>query len=459
MCRRAVCRVSRVVRRRDGGRPASAVGGGDELLGRGRPGSARRSAQPPAERPPTAWTLCRVTASTSRRLDGGHGWRVVAITFAAMFTTFGIAYSFGAFLLPVSRELGAGPGATAAVFSLTTLALFALGGLSGPAVDRFGPRRVVLVGAVALGLGLLVMSRAQTLWHAYLGHGLGVGLAVACSYVPLVAVVGGWFERQRALAVGIAVSGIGLGTLVGAPVAAALIEAVGWREAYLLMGAFGVAVLLGCAALVTAAAPAGGTVAVPLLPRLRNRAYARLYLAGLLLSIPLFVPFVHLPAYAEGEGVGPVAAATLVGLIGAASVVGRLALGAVAVRTGALRGYQFCFALMAGSFVLWLGSPGYPRLAVFAMLLGVGYGGFVALGPPLVAELFGVHGLGGLLGVLYTSAALGSAIGPPAAGALVSVSDGYSSTVTAAVVVSTLALGVVLTVRRPRAPSPTDDGG
>jgi MFS family permease len=334
------------------------------------------------------------------------------------------------------------------VFSLTTLALFGLGGLSGPAVDRFGPRRVLLVGAVALGLGLVLTSRAQSLWQAYVGHGLGVGLAVACSYVPLVAVVGGWFERRRTLAVGVAVSGIGLGTLVGAPAAAALIERVGCRDAYLVLAAAGVAVLLVSAALVRAAPVATGTVRVPLLPRLRNRTYARLYLGGLLLSIVLFVPFVHLPAYAEDRGVGPIAAAALVGFIGAASIVGRLALGAVAVRTGTLRTYQGCFALMAGSFLLWAGSPGYPRLVAFAVLLGVGYGGFVALGPPLVAELFGAQGLGGLLGVLYTSAALGSAVGPPVAGALISSADGYSTTIVSSLVVATLALVTVLTVGR-----------
>ncbi len=256
-------------------------------------------------------------------------------------------------------------------------------------------------------------------------HGLGVGVAVACSYVPLVAVVGGWFERRRTLAVGVAVSGIGLGTLVGAPAAAALVDAVGWRDAYLVLAVFGVVVLLACAALVRAAAPLSGAAAGPLLPRLWNATYARLYLAGLLLSIALFVPFVHLPAYAEGAGVGSVAAAALVGVIGAASVVGRLALGAVAGWTGTVRAYQFCYALMAGSFALWLGSPGYPRLVVFALLLGVGYGGFVALGPPLVAELFGVHGLGGLLGVLYASAAVGSAVGAPIAGGLIASSGGY----------------------------------
>jgi len=376
-------------------------------------------------------------------LDGVTAWRIVAVAFAATFTTFGIAYSFGAFLLPMSADLEAGRGATAGVFSVTTLAFFGLGGLSGAAVDRLGPRRVVLVGAVSLGLGLLLTSRATSLWQAYLGHGLGVGSAVACCYVPLVAVVGGWFERRRTAAVGVAVSGIGVGTLVGAPVAAALIEAVGWRDAYLVLGGAGVVVLLGCAALVRPAPVGVDAVPVPLLPRLRTRAYATLYGAGLLLSIALFVPFVHLPAYAESRGAGAVAGAALVGVLGAASVVGRLSLGAIAARLGVLRTYQTCFLLMAGDFTLWLGEPSYARLVGFAVLLGVGYGGFAAVGPALVAEMFGVQGLGALLGVLYTSAGLGSAVGPPLAGVLIGNGRGYGTTVLCSLAVATMAAVLV----------------
>ncbi len=389
-----------------------------------------------------------MTGAVRAGLDGAAGWRAVAVAFTAMFTTFGIAYSFGAFLLPVSQELGSSRGATAAVFSLTTMAFFGLGGLSGPALDRFGPRRVVLVGAAALGLGLLLTANATSLWHAYLGHGLGVGLAVACCYVPLVAVVGGWFERRRTVAVGVAVSGIGLGTLVGAPTAAALIAAVGWRDAYLLLGAGGVLVLLACAVLVRPAPLVLGAVHLPLLPRLRTRTYLVLYGAGLLLSVALFVPFVHLPAYAESRGTGAVAAAALVGVIGAASIVGRLALGALAARAGVLRTYQSCFLLMAFSFALWLGDPSYARLVLFAVLLGVGYGGFVALGPPLVAELFGVQGLGALLGVLYTSAAVGSALGPPLAGVLIGDGSGYGTTVVVTLVVAALSAALVQQVQR-----------
>lgn len=387
-------------------------------------------------------------------LDSGRAWVVTAVAFAAMFTSFGIAYSFGAFLVPMSTELGSGRAATSAVFSLTTLALFGLGVFSGAAVDRVGPRPVLLFGAVCLGGGLFMTARADSLWQACIGHAVGVGLGVACSYVPLVAVVGGWFHHRRTLAVGVAVSGIGLGTLLVAPLSATLISSLGWRDAYLVLAAAGTAVLLVCAIFIRPAPLHPGAADAPALRlHLRSPSYLRLYGSQLLLSVVLFVPFVHLPAYAHSHGTGEVAAASLVGLIGAASVFGRLALGAAAGRIGVLRTYQACYVMMALSFLLWLGTPGYPRLAVFAVLLGVGYGGFVALGPALVAELFGVHGLGTLLGVLYTSAALGSAVGPPAAGALIQYTGGYLVVILGSLTVGACAAGCVLAVR-PRISQP-----
>ena len=379
-------------------------------------------------------------------VESARAWLVVAAAFAAMATTFGTAYSFGAFLVPIGEDLGSGRGATAGVFSVTTFAIFTLGAVSGAAVDRFGPRRVLLVGAASLAAGLVVTARADALWQAYLGHGLGVGLAVACAYVPLVAVVGGWFDRRRTLATGIAVSGIGIGTLGAAPVAAALIGSVGWRGAYLVLAAVGVAVLLA-AAVVVRPPPGGAGAAAPLWSRLRDREYLRLYLASVLLSVALFVPFVHLPSFAVSRGAGEVAAAALVGIIGAASVAGRLALGAVADSLGVLRTYQACFVVMCLAFLLWLGGPEYPRLVAFALLLGVGYGGFVALGPAVVAALFGTAGLGGMLGVFYTANALGSALGPPAGGVLVEATGGYTAVALVALAATAGSVLAVLSVR------------
>ncbi|TYP88964.1 cyanate permease [Blastococcus xanthinilyticus] len=370
---------------------------------------------------------------------------MVAAGFAGMFVSFGIAYSFGAFLGPMAEEFGSGRGATSAFFALTSLTYFGLGALSGVAVDRYGPRRVLLVGAVALGTGLAATSVAGELWIGLLTYGLGVGIGVACAYVPMVAVVSGWFERRRTLAVGVTVTGIGLGTLAVAPLAAALIASIGWRQTHLVLGLAGAVVLGGCALVVQPPPVQTGPAALTLREAVRNRDYRRLYLASGLLSVALFVPFVHLPGYAVQEGADRVAAAALVGVIGAASIAGRLLLGVLAARSGALRVFQACFLTMGLSFTLWGLGGGYGVLLAFAVVLGVGYGGFVALGPAVVAERFGTTRLGGLLGVLYTSAGLGSALGAPLAGAAVDASGSYTP-----VIAGCLALGLAgfLTVLR-----------
>ncbi len=392
---------------------------------------------------------CGRVASSSRALDSGRGWLVVAAAFTAMFTTFGIAYSFGAFVEPMADEFGTGLGITSTVFALTSLTYFGLGALSGAALDRYGPRSVLLVGAAAMAAGLVTTSQANALWVGLVTYGLGVGIGVACAYVPMVALVGGWFERRRTLALGIAVTGIGLGTLGIAPLAARLIEAVGWRDTYLLFGIAGAGILAACALVLAPAPVVEGPAAVTLREAARERDYRLMYVAFLLMAVALFVPFVHLPGYAEDElGTGTVTAAFLVGAIGAASVVGRLALGAVAGRVGLLRAFRGCFLAMGASFALWWIGGTYGMLLAFAIVLGVGYGGFVALGPAVVAERFGTTRLGGLLGALYTSAGIGSAAGAPVAGAVIDATGSYTPVIAGCLTLGLASFATMLAVGR-----------
>jgi MFS family permease len=93
-------------------------------------------------------------------VDSRRAWVVVAAAFVSLLTAVGIAYSFGAFLEELRAEFGTGRGAAAALFSLTSLLYFGLGGVTGAAADRYGTRRVLVVGAVALALGLVGAARA-----------------------------------------------------------------------------------------------------------------------------------------------------------------------------------------------------------------------------------------------------------------------------------------------------------
>lgn len=352
------------------------------------------------------------------QLDSRRSWLMAAAAAISMFTVFGVGYSFGAFFNSITAEFDAGSGATAIVFGITISLSFVLGQFTGALADRIGPKPVALMAAGSLAVGLLVTTVVPNIWLAYVCYGVFVGFAIACGYVPMVAVVGGWFERQRSLALGAAVAGIGLGTLVASPVAAALIEATNWRTAFVIFAIIGAALLCGVAAVIT---PGPASEAAPKRRPLgelwRLADFRILYLAMAFASFGLFVPVVFITAYAEARGTSPLAAALLVGLIGGASVVGRLAIGGLADRVGAARIYRACFVVMAASMLLWLFSGGnYWVLAIFTLIFGSGYGGFIALSPAVAAARFGLKGLGGMLGTWYSSAAFGALGGPPIAG-------------------------------------------
>lgn len=351
----------------------------------------------------------------------------MALAALSMFTVFATAYSFGTFVRPMAQEFDAGRGATALVFAITAFAYFSLGAVTGPLVHRVGPRRMVVFGGTVQVIGMVITTRVHALWQAYLSYGIGVGIGVACCYVPVVAVVGGWFTRRRPTALGMAVSGIGLSSLFGAPIAARLIKAHGWRDAYLVF-AIATGVLLSVVAAFIRTPPSFG-VAPPmrLSAALRTRTFLLAYFALVLASITLFNVFVNLVPYAEDHGIAKVRAATLLSLLGGASVVGRNALAFLARRVGTMVTYGLSILTMGITQLLWLGAESsYAVLATFAVLFGVAYGGLIALGPILLAELFGPEQLGGLAGVHYTAAGVGALFGPTIGAWLVDRTGSYT---------------------------------
>ena len=121
------------------------------------------------------------------------------------------------------------------VFSLAGFLYFGLGVVSGPLADRWGSRTLAdRRNDPDRRWASPPRALARSLTEVYVAYGLGVGLGVGCSYVPAVGAVQRWFVKRRGFASGLAVSGIGVGTLVMPPLAAALIGALGWREAYLV---------------------------------------------------------------------------------------------------------------------------------------------------------------------------------------------------------------------------------
>lgn len=404
-----------------------------------------------------------------------YGWVVVAATFVVLCVGFGVAYCFAAFFQPLQQEYGARRGDISLVFSLSGFLYFGIGALSGPLADRLGPRRVIAAGMAMVGIGLLLASRATALWQIYAAYGLGVGLGVGFAYVPAIAAVQRWFVRRRGLASGIAVSGIGAGTLVmpvaagwligGVDIAGLALPGIGWRDAYVVLGVLSLAVGMAAALLIhgsperlglqaegLAAPPvaaAGPMAGATVREALSTRAFWLLYASGAATSFGLFIPFVHLVPYATDHGIGETLALGLIAAIGVGSIVGRFAFGGFADRVGRRYALAGMFAGVAAMLLWWSLSTAAWALIVFAILFGAFYGGFVALIPALTADFFNGRSLSGIIGVLYTSVAVGTLVGPPLAGYAYDIAQDYTLPILAGAASAALGVACMLVLPDP----------
>lgn len=403
--------------------------------------------------------VTRATAAADG-VDGRRAW-VVAFTVAVTAALgFGTSYSFGAFFDDMAAEFDAGRSATAMVFAITTFLFFGVGIVSGRWCDRYGPRRLLVAAALIMGGGLLATSQVTSLWMGYLTYGVGVGFGAGLYITPGFAVVGAWFDRQRAVALGVASAGSGLGTLVLVPVATALIDAYGWRTTYLVLGVVATVVLLVASRLVARppvpmVAPAGGAPRASTTP-----AFRLLFASNLLMSLALFTAFAFVVPFAKDDGIGSGPAALLLSVVGASSFAGRVGLSSLVRRLGALRLYQATLAVQPVAYVVWVVAGGnYALLALFAALLGVSYGGYVALGPTVAAHLFGVVGLGGVLGTLFFGSAIGGLVGPPLAGWLADATEGHLVPIAVSFAATAGAAVLTLAVRDAPDAAPPPEGG
>ena len=392
------------------------------------------------------------------QLDSALAWRMVGVSFAASFVAFGVVYSFGVFLKPVMTDLGSSSSATSTWYATASFGFYFLGPFTGAFSDRYGPRAATAVSAVAIGLGLVATAFVDNVWIGCVTYGLGVGIGAACAHIPTFANLGGWFERSRTQAFGIAVAGTGCGMLVVPPLAASLIDLLGWRSAMGWLGAAS-AIVLGISAMLVRPPPRASNTAAagPVGPIIRSAPFLWLYASWTLGTMALFVPLVFLPAFAVHNGADPIAASWLISILGGASILGRVAIGYVDKTIGVVPGFKVAVLAMAASYLLWLALPSFAWNVIFAAVLGTAYGVRIALVAPVLIELFGATGLGALLGAFFTASGIAGLLGPLLAGAIFDLSGSQASAVLTAVAMGFLGLLAALPLRSgspPRASSP-----
>ncbi len=374
---------------------------------------------------------------------------------AANFVAFGILFSFGLFLTPLTEHFDASTAAVASVFSGSVLCYYIAGAVGGSLGDRFGARSVVTFGAAALPLGLAVASVATSLWLLFAVYVPLVGLAVGSCYAPLIGAVGRALPERRGLAIGVVLTGVGGGTLAFPVIIRALLDRWEWPVVFRVLAAISAAVLVLTA--IAAVDPGrGGTRSdsVAVLGRMgRSTPFRWLYASVILVAPGFYAPLAFLNDYAIDVGVASGRAAILVATIGLGSVATRIGFGALAGRIGALRQYRLSHVLFLVAISAWLAADDRVWLLVVAALIqGVAWAAWVTATPLVLATWFGVDDLGLAVGGFYTGLGLGAVIGPPIT-AVVIDRAGYGTALSLLLV--TTAASVVMLYRVRPGPSPS----
>jgi MFS family permease len=363
-----------------------------------------------------------------------YGWRMVLVSALGLFWGIPIAvYSFSVFFKPLMQEFHAGRAAVSLAF---TVQLF-VGALSaGPAgwlTDRFGPRRVILIGTAIFGL-ILVANRLFTgsLTELYVFYVL-VGLSIhGVGPIPYGTVVSHWFDRTRGLALGLTMLGIGLGAVVMPSLAQNLIARYGLSSAYSILGA---SVLLICWPTVacflaekpedlglfcdgaTAASHNGSaTQGFTAREAWRSKDFWIMVWAFVLVSASVQGCAVHMAAMLSDKGLSSSSAALGSSLIGAAVLIGRAGTGYLLDRFLASRLAAILFEASAlGVALLWLADS--RLMLAGAFLVGLGLGAEIDIIAYMTSRYFGLLDFGKVYSSALAAFALAGALGPLLMGA------------------------------------------
>jgi len=371
-----------------------------------------------------------------------YGYLIVWVAFIIMFVFWGAFYAFGVFFKPMLNEFGWTRAMTAGAFSLCSIIQGLLGIAMGGLTDKFGPRVVITLCGLLLGLGYLLMSQLSVLWQLYLFYGAIVGAGMGGSFAPLMSTVARWFMRRRSTMTGIVVAGTGIGALIGPPVVSRLISGYGWRLSYIILGSIVLGVVVLCAQFIRRDPAQMGQVAYgddaekkKVLKQdtkelsLREAAYTMQFwiVFGMIFSLGfcVFAIMVHIVPHATEIGISTISAANILATIGGASVAGKVLLGRAADRIGSRQTFIIGFILMFAALLMVLQARGELVLYLFAAVFGFAFGGCISSESPIVAELFGLSSHGLILGVIAFSFLLGGAFGPLLFGHIFDVTGSY----------------------------------
>ena len=367
--------------------------------------------------------LQRSTASTRQGIY--PGWWIVFATGAGQLIQGGFVFwSMGLYTATFEDVFGAPRAQINLIETCLTVATNLLSPVAGILIDRWSIRHLMMIGMVAMGLGLMILSQAGTLLHVWIVWASLIPLGVLLiGAIPSAALVSRWFVRRRGLALGLTATGSSLGGFLVPPLMTWLFLEWDWRTGLMVGGCICFAVIplfywllrnepadLGLSG-EPDEAEAGDAADTPLAQAvdardwdipdlLRSKIFwLQMVVSGSLLAVTLGM-LANLSLHAKDLGITGQSTALLYSIIAVCSFSGKALTGHLMDRLGIQRcGYLICAFLSSGLLILLL-VQNYTGLIAGAFVMGLGYGGVVPIWTNMPARAFGAGSVGRALGVM-----------------------------------------------------------
>ncbi len=331
--------------------------------------------------------------------------------------------SVSVFIKPLASEFGWGRLQVSGAVSVATLLLAVCSPMVGSMLDRYGPRRLILVGTTLFSAAIASMALLKANYVVYLAIAAAIGISGASSnsFVYL-SVLPNWFDKRFGLSLGIAMLGVGIGQLAAPIYASALVSHFGWRTAYAAIGLIVFAVTFPTALLLLRDRPKGSTTksaqqhefvaGFTRAEAIAHPAFWRLSLSFFFITVAASGCIVHLIPMLTDRGVASADAAKLAALIGSSLMVGRLVTGVLLDRLSATWIGVVCFGgATCGIALLMLNGHG-SLTALGIVLVGLAFGVEGDLMAFMTRRVFGMRAYGAIYGLMFGIFNAGIVLGP-----------------------------------------------
>ncbi|KAI9030103.1 major facilitator superfamily domain-containing protein [Phycomyces nitens] len=360
--------------------------------------------------------------------DGGRGWLIVFGSFLGLFSIFGYNYSWGIYLNYYNKNIYVGHMSQLSwIGSICVSLFFILGPINQLVISRMGYKYMLATGTILCTAALILASFAQQVWHVFLTQGVLFGFGASFVWFPCIGAPQQWFSERRGLAVGLAMSGSGIGGLCISNISQAVINKLDYRWALRINGII-VFVLLSIACLLVrplgTSRQTGGNGQLISWYLFKNPMFSIMFVHGLITTFGYMTPFFLLSSHANFLGLDPWVGTNLSAIMSAVNAASRICTGYMGDKIGRFNSLFLC-TFMAGvcCLAIWINVHDQATIWVFAVLYGFFGGGYIALFPTVQPQVVGLEHISPAVGLLYFTNVFGYMFGTPIASALINRSS------------------------------------